>query len=334
MDGRSSPALEQFRQRHFFDGSERVLDMTHRHAHSHSTGGRKSSVDGQERPRSSPSEKRPENSPSPTKKSLRQIKHEQRHYFMPLKEAELSLPPPNRPFSSFSDASDSTGDWEAVAAYKARRNRRRWCEYLERWISIPTTWVHQAGTALRKIQNVHKDFYDWDHASRQKLMFTLSTLLGGLVFLMFFECMHMTFSFYFGCGTAPTQLEGLRRMLEEGAAGPESCLDPVSIWMLSYVMAYVVSIIWQHSLNQCLVFPTPGTGYCESLCLTFSVYFVTLLMSSFFGVFLMTYLHLKNNSQIVMVLTLPVSGVANFYLLRWAFDYSATASKDLDILII
>lgn len=268
------------------------------------------SEDGTAEATPNPTRNRPRTTPRASVMQLKPIKHvdpsTQSFLFTANSSSNAGRP------TSLSDASDT--DWDAN---KARRNRRKlWlmCEAVWRLISVPVTTVNDKVMSTcktyRRIRNAHKDFYEMDYEMRLKAMFMLSTLLGGTVFLLIFEAMHMTFSFY----------------LED--------MDLESIWMLAYVMAYVVSIIWQHSLNQCLVFPTPAAGYCESLCLTFSVYAVTLLMTTLFGAFLMTYLHLSDHPQIVMVLTLPISGVINFYLLRWSFDYSATSSKDWDIVIL
>lgn len=213
---------------------------------------------------------------------------------------------------AYSDASDPDED---IQVRKCRRARRKMCHRCTRLLRIPYMGMKDVVEAImklvRRIRNVRKIFYEWDYDLQQKIMFAISTLLGCIVFILLFESIHLTLLMYMADMAAP------------------------GIWMLAYVLAYIVSIVWQHSLNQCLVFPQYSEdSYCESLFQTFTVYAVTLLLTTICGAVMMSGLRMMDHPQVVMIMTLPLSGICNFYLLQWCMDYSHGNIPDSDIIIL
>ena len=94
-----------------------------------------------------------------------------------------------------------------------------------------------------------------------------------------------------------------RTTLEDGSHGA---------FTVSYLLAYVISIAWQHALHRLLVFQSQS--YCLSLLHTYLSYSFSLAMMALLGSFLIGHLHIS--ARLVACVTLPLSAVANYYLLR------------------
>ena len=86
--------------------------------------------------------------------------------------------------------------------------------------------------------------------------------------------------------------------------------------MLSYAGAYLISIVWQHGLNRYFVFPT--APYCTSLLHTYLIYSFSFALMTVCGTFAITAYHVP--PRLVTVMTLPVSGLFNYYLLRYCLE--------------
>jgi len=136
-------------------------------------------------------------------------------------------------------------------------------------------------------QSLVRRWKDLPLGVREKVLFAVSSILGSGFFFLLFE------SFF--------------RLLSYNLD-----LDPGTTFTVSYTVAYLVSILYQHMLNRLLVFQT--APYCSSLCHTYAVYSISLVLLTALGAALISALHAP--PRVVACVTLPVSGFANFYLLR------------------
>ena len=91
-----------------------------------------------------------------------------------------------------------------------------------------------------------------------------------------------------------------------------------SAFVGSYLLAYVISIAWQHALHRLLVFS--NQPYCLSLCHTYASYSTSLLCFAALGALLIHGLHWP--PRFVAAITLPCSAVSNYYLLRACMHYN------------
>lgn len=129
--------------------------------------------------------------------------------------------------------------------------------------------------------------------SRERILFFLSTIVGTALFFILFECLYAVIAYNL-----------------ELASRNETA------FVLSYTGAYVVSIVWQHALNRYLVFP--AGSYCVSLVHTYLIYSFSYAVVASLGTLI-----LKNSTihpRSVTFITLPFSGVINYYFLAHCLD--------------
>ena len=142
--------------------------------------------------------------------------------------------------------------------------------------------------------------------AREKLLFFASSLLGSLFFFVLFEAMFRVTAYH------------LSTITEE------------SLFMFSYVIAYLISILYQHALNRLLIFR--AAPYCSSLCHTYAVYSISLAVLTTVGACLIRLLHV--NPRLIACITLPASGVLNYYLLRVCIEGSARDLQDSEMTVL
>jgi len=131
---------------------------------------------------------------------------------------------------------------------------------------------------------------------RQKCAFLFSSLVGTAI-------LYSMFQMQFAILTSQYFFEG---PLSESKA-----------FVLSYYISYLFSILWQHLLNRWLVFENSDDSFLESLLSTYLIYGVTMLLTSILSMILISVLEWTPTT--VFWLTLPVNGVANYYLLQRCF---------------
>jgi len=145
---------------------------------------------------------------------------------------------------------------------------------------------------LVKIRQTYKDFKHLDPDVQQQILFSISTLIGTVVFYFIFECVHFFIKlqiFIFPRISAPSYTFGI-----------------------AYSLSYLISVVYQHALNRYLVF-TPEDSFCESLLQTYVVYGVSLVGTSIVGSVIMSMTGIK--PELVLTITLPLSGLSNYLLL-------------------
>jgi len=194
----------------------------------------------------------------------------------PLVDAALLSASPHKGKRKYSKA-PRPSTWQAIRSFPK--------EVLG-WVERSDAWLWCFSTA----KSVHKRFKDLSVESQEQLLFGTATLLGTATFLVLFECLYRINSYN----------------LERAE----------TVFSVSYASAYLLSIIWQHSLNRWCVSSFSATPYWASLCQTYLVYSMSLTLMSFAGAVLVSSLSLS--PRLVTLFTLPTSGVLNYYLLRWA----------------
>ena len=154
------------------------------------------------------------------------------------------------------------------------------------FVVSPDMWVSTLMSVswVRDVMNRYKEL---PSSTREKLMFVLSSTLGTVLFLFLFESFMIVNTYD----------------LEDGSHGA---------FTVSYLLAYVISIAWQHALHRLLVFHSQS--YCLSLLHTYLSYSFSLAMMALLGTFLISQMHIS--ARLVACVTLPLSAVANYYLLR------------------
>lgn len=152
----------------------------------------------------------------------------------------------------------------------------------------------QQNTATHNTQQ-HTNTQNTPHPTQmqERMMFMFSTMLGTTLFFILFECLYRI-SIY---------------NLEEAE----------SAFVLSYAGAYLISIVWQHGLNRYFVFPS--APYCQSLFHTYLIYSASFAIMTICGTFLITHFHIP--PRLVTLGTLPISGVFNYYFLRFCLEESS-----------
>lgn len=139
-------------------------------------------------------------------------------------------------------------------------------------------------------RGLHKRFRDLSSEHQEQVLFTMATLLGTLTFLVLFECFYRLNSY---------TLEAAE-----------------TVFSVSYVAAYLISIVWQHALNRWLIHSFAAAPYWASLGQTYIVYSLSLAVMASAGAILISFLAIS--PRLVTLLTLPSSGVLNYYLLTFA----------------
>jgi len=93
---------------------------------------------------------------------------------------------------------------------------------------------------------------------------------------------------------------------------------------ISWITAYILSIIWQHALHRYLVFGASGS-YWWSLFGTYAAYTLSLIVSSALNFVLVT--HLNVYHRYAFGLTLVITGILNFFTVRSAFKSGNEKNK-------
>ena len=163
---------------------------------------------------------------------------------------------------------------------------RAWCTDACCCLVSPDMWISTL-LSVSWVKNAMNRYKELPWSTREKLMFVLSSTLGTILFLFLFESFMIVNTYD----------------LEDGSHGA---------FTLSYLLAYVISIAWQHALHRLLVFQSQS--YCLSLLHTYLSYSFSLVMMALLGTFLIGQLHIS--ARLVACVTLPLSAVANYYLLR------------------
>lgn len=148
------------------------------------------------------------------------------------------------------------------------------------------------GQLWRKFSKASNKFFTEYH---EKILFLLSTFLGTILFFIVFELLYVVNSY---------NLE-----------------NSDNAFTLSYTGAYFISVIWQHALNRYLVFKEmeKNVPYCFSLMQAYVIYSCSLISVSLLGLILFRFI---TNHHIVACITLPASGIFNYYSFNYCFKHS------------
>jgi len=184
---------------------------------------------------------------------------------------------------------------------KAKRRLSNWSMSLKNNIVAPLSpsirnvvaSYSSASKHLTIMRKEVKQFRDLDADTRQKLAFVFSSLIGtGMLCTLF-------------------------KLLTAMLTSTRFFVRPLSLsksFAISYYIAYLFSVLWQHILNRWFVFESGEESFLDSLFSTYVVYGFSMLVSSLISMTLISLVKVDPNSA--FLLTLPVNGVSNFYLLR------------------
>lgn len=219
--------------------------------------------------------------------------------------AKLGTPlqKPQKPTSGFIEPIDNE------KLYKPSRTKERLLDWFSPFHLAAETVMASFKSVSDDLHKRQKDMRELNPEVQQKIAFAFSTFLGTLCFLGLFQCLFAAFT----------------RILELASYA----------FGLAYCIAYLMSVIWQHVLNRWLVFQQMGDSFCETLMQTYLIYGFTLLCSSIVsaGLFSFGGIH----PQVVLLITLPLSGIGNFFLLRYCLivdDASEREGEDENIIIV
>jgi len=198
---------------------------------------------------------------------------------------------------------------------KAKRRLAKWTKSLQKLFVAPlspsiSTVVSSYSSATKRLILLRKEVKQFHERNRdtkcytcwisfgcrQKCAFLLSSLIGTAI-------LYSTFQMQFTTLTSHNFFEGP--------------LSNSKAFALSYYISYLFSIFWQHVLNRWLVFENLEETFLDSLLSTYLVYGITMLLTSILSMILITLLEWTPTT--VFWLTLPVNGVANYYLLQRCF---------------
>eukprot|EP00474_Spongospora_subterranea_P011236 CRZ11694.1 hypothetical protein [Spongospora subterranea] len=128
-------------------------------------------------------------------------------------------------------------------------------------------------------------------SSKQKVLFGASTALGTILFLLLCESLLRIISLAF--------------VISQNYA-----------FIASYIISYILSILWQHSLNRLLI-PNnhKDKPYCHQFSHTFMAYFISLLLSALIGGLLLSISAMQ--SHIISMITLTIGGICSFKILQY-----------------
>jgi len=195
---------------------------------------------------------------------------------------------------------------------KAKRRLAKWSKSLQDNIVTPlspsiNTVVASYSSAFNYLSGLRKELKDsreLDPDTRQKLSFLFSSFIGTGILVSMFKLL--------------TALLTSNRF----SVRP---LSPSKSFAVSYYIAYLFSVLWQHLLNRWIVFKSSEESFLDSLFSTYVVYGFSMLLTSVVSMGLITIG--KMSSSTAFWLTLPINGVSNFYLLRRCLSVQSQESQ-------
>jgi len=153
---------------------------------------------------------------------------------------------------------------------------------------------------LGLVRGLMRRYRSMDADWQERVMFVIATLLGTLLFFILFEALYR-FSYY--------SMEHIQ-----------------TAFTVSYMSAYLISIIWQHALNRCLLPSFSYNSYWTSLLQTYVVYSFSLGMMTVIGAAAIRWFAF--HPRTVTAISLPSSGVLNYLALQFLFrSWSAPATS-------
>lgn len=184
---------------------------------------------------------------------------------------------------------------------KTKRRLAKWSKSLKDNIVAPlspsiNTVVASYSSAFKHISVMRKELKearDLDPDTRQKLSFLFSSFIGTGILCSMFKLLS-------------AMLTSNRFFVRP--------LSPSKAFAVSYYIAYLFSVLWQHLLNRWIVFESSEESFLDSLFSTYVVYGFSMLLTSVISMGLITVGKMSSSSA--FWLTLPINGVSNFYLLR------------------
>jgi len=198
---------------------------------------------------------------------------------------------------------------------KAKRRLAKWTKSLQKLFVAPlspliSTVFTSYFSAFKHFNVFRKELkqigeWNWDTrcyscwmslGCKQKCAFIFSSLIGtAILYSMFKMQLKILTSQYFF----------------------EEPLSNSKAFVLAYCISYLFSILWQHVLNWWIVFENMEESFLDSLLSTYLVYGVTMLLTSILSTILINLVEWTPTT--VFWLTLPVNGIANYYLLQISF---------------
>ena len=151
---------------------------------------------------------------------------------------------------------------------------------------------------------ITRHYKELSSASRLQFLFLCSSLAGTVLFFVLFECLHRINSYN----------------LERAETA----------FTLSYIGAYLVSIVWQHALNRYFLFS--NTPYCSSLLHTYLVYSVSLLTMALAGNAIVRIFRLP--ARVVALITVLGSGFLNYHLLTKCLSNGEGSSQSKQRVVV
>jgi len=150
------------------------------------------------------------------------------------------------------------------------------CKACAGWMKTLGLWWQQniKNPVLTVIREATKKYYE-ESEHREKILYSISNIIGTVLFFVLFECITFVNSYY----------------LESAD----------TLFTLSYVLSYMISIVWQHGLNRWLVFSS--TPYWSTLFQTYIIYSFSLAFMAFARAMLINLTDLS--PRVVSCLTLP-----------------------------
>ena len=166
--------------------------------------------------------------------------------------------------------------------------------------------------SCKKFQKWQKDIQEAPIEIKEKYFFVISTIISTILFYILFLCLDFMIKHWFALPHFITEYS----------------------FSISYCISYLTSVIWQHFLNQYFVFALKTTSitnndndnFCDSLIRTYLVYGTSLFITGIIGSILQIYAGMTD--EFVLILTLPISGFINYYLLRYCHNKNTKNNKN------
>eukprot|EP01083_Nonionella_stella_P145941 458338_1 len=156
-----------------------------------------------------------------------------------------------------------------------------------------------------KFQKWQKELHEAPIEVKEKYFFVVSTIISTILFYILFICLDVMIKHWFALPSFITEYS----------------------FSISYCISYLTSVIWQHFFNQYFVFTitrytnhanSMDSAFCDSLFRTYLVYGCSLMMTGIMGSLLQIYAGIAD--ELILFLTLPISGIMNYYLLRYCHN--------------
>ena len=213
--------------------------------------------------------------------------------------------------------SDCPSDISSIDSRRRRHHRKSKSSKAKKCLS----WIRLLNEAIceffsflsnqiQKFRQWQKELHEAPLEVKEKYFFVISTIISTILFYILFLCLDVMIKRWFAL---PPFITGYS-------------------FSISYCISYLTSVVWQHFFNQYFVFSITGNSnnrenFCDSLFRTYLVYGCSLLITGIVGSLLQVYCGIAD--EFVLFVTLPISGIINYYLLRYCHQQNESYQYQL-----